>query len=467
VHEALHRVRQAWDGTPYEGQAWLVGGWVRDTLLGLPEPNDIDVVVLGDALDAAQTLVKAGIANGAPVLYPRFRTATVQVGDLTIEVAQARKESYSKDSRKPRVEPATLLEDAQRRDFTVNALMRSLWDDQVSDPLGTGLRDLEDRILRTPQDPRQTFSDDPLRMLRAVRFKWQLRGFRLAPGLKESIVDNALRLQIVSAERVRDETVRILGLVEADRALSDLLALGLLGVFAPDLAAMRGVEQGGPHHLDVFDHTCLVVRNVGPHDLVLTLAALLHDVGKPRTRSVDHQGRTRFLDHERVGAEIAKEWLQAMRFPGDTVSRVSLLVKNHMRLAGLKVLSPAAVRRLARDLGQELDRLICLIEADANALRPGTRSADLKPLRDQVKAVLEQTPLTALVSPLDGKEIMRLTGLKAGPDIGSIKRRLTELVIEGEIKPGDKDAAKAWVLNAHATRQADESSCMIEDHPEA
>ena len=442
--------------------AWLVGGWVRDELLGRPSRSDVDIVLLGDALQAAEILARAGVASQPPVLYSRFGTAMVRVGDLTLELVTARRESYSKDSRKPRVEPASLLEDAQRRDFTVNALLLGLWDGKIVDPLGLGLRDLESRTLRTPREPSQTFSDDPLRMLRAVRFKWQLGGWSFAPGLAESIAENAHRLEIVSAERTRDELIKMLALVDADKALCDLLELGLLARFAPELAAMRGVEQGDYHHLDAFDHTCFVVRNVGPSDLTLSLAALLHDLGKPRTRVIDAEGKTRFFGHETVGATLAREWLEAMRFSGEMIANVALLVKNHMRFTGLTNLSPSAARRLVRDLGDQLDRLLALVEADANALKPGVRGLDLGPIRAQIAETLRETPRETLVSPLDGNEISTLTGLGSGPSIGRIKKQLTEMVLSGELRAGDQEAARAWVLSTFATRDGATTSSIDE-----
>lgn len=436
---------------------------MRDELLGRPTRNDVDIVLLGDALQAAEILARAGVASQPPVLYSRFGTAMVRVGDLTVELATARRESYTRESRKPKVEPATLLEDAQRRDFTVNALLRGLWDGQVLDPLDLGLRDLESRVLRTPKEPGRTFSDDPLRMLRAVRFRWQLGGWEFAPGLGESIAKNAYRLEIVSSERIRDELVKMLALADADKALTDLLELGLLARFAPDLAAMRGIEQGDYHHLDAFDHTCLVVRNVGPKDLTLSLAALMHDLGKTRTRIIDDGGKTRFFGHETVGATLAREWLESMRFSGETVENVALLVKNHMRFTGLSHLSPSAARRLIRDMGDQLDRLLALVEADANALKPGVRGLDLGPIRAQIAETLRETPRETLVSPLNGNEISSLTGIETGPEIGQIKRRLTEMVLSGEIKAGDKEAAKSWVLSTFATQDGATTSSIDKD----
>jgi poly(A) polymerase len=206
-----------------------------------------------------------------------------------------------------------------------------------------------------------------------------------------------------------------------------------------------------------------VVRNVGPKDLTLSLAALMHDLGKTRTRIIDDGGKTRFFGHETVGATLAREWLESMRFSGETVENVALLVKNHMRFTGLSHLSPSAARRLIRDMGDQLDRLLALVEADANALKPGVRGLDLGPIRAQIAETLRETPRETLVSPLNGNEISSLTGIETGPEIGQIKRRLTEMVLSGEIKAGDKEAAKSWVLSTFATQDGATTSSIDKD----
>jgi poly(A) polymerase len=442
MHAALQSIAQATKGTPFEGNLWLVGGAVRDELLGRPEPNDFDIVTELSSGDLAQFLFDQGVSSLEPVTYARFGTALVRVAGANIELATARKESYAPDSRKPDVEPATLGQDARRRDFTVNALMRNLHSGELVDLLGNGLADLEARILHTPLDPATTFRDDPLRMLRAVRFVWTLR-FAPAPGLYDAIRSECRRLDIVSAERIRDEFLKILALEEASEALEDLRATSLLKVFAPELDAMKGVEQGGYHHLDVWDHTRLAVRNAGTGDPILTLATLLHDVGKPETRSIDANGHTRFFQHESVGASMARELLNRLRLSQDVIEATALLVKNHMRLQTADSISASMARRLVRDLGAELDRLLCLVEADASALKPGVKVMDVRAIRRRIEEVQTATPAETLESPLTGSEIMELTGLEEGPEVGRIKAMLLEKVLEGELAPGDKERAKA------------------------
>lgn len=440
MHPALEIIRNAIAGTPFEGQVWLVGGAVRDELLGVKGSNDFDLVTELNALELAQLLWKVGASEIAPVTYPRFGTALVRTSGMDIELVTARRESYDEDSRKPDVVPATLLEDARRRDFTVNALMRNLGSEELFDPLEVGVSDLDARILRTPLDPAATFRDDPLRMLRAVRFVWLLR-FEPAPGLYEAIRVEAGRLSIISGERIREEFLKMLRLGDADRALEDLRTTGLLAQFAPELEAMKGVEQGGYHHLDVWDHTRLAVRKAPLGDDLVRLAVLLHDVGKPPCRSIDANGNTRFFQHERVGAEMTLEIMERLRFSGEETETVAKLVRNHMRLQTTPELSPSAARRLVRDLGPDLDRLMEVVEADASALKPGVKVMDVGAIRRRIEEVAAATPAQTLESPLSGDEIMRICGLEPGPEVGKRKAWLLEQVLEGRLAPGDGEEA--------------------------
>jgi poly(A) polymerase len=431
-------------GTPYEGRLWLVGGAVRDDLLGRPTPTDLDIVLESDALALANLLREKGVSDIDPVVYPRFGTALLRVSGIDVELITARRESYESASRKPTVESATLEEDALRRDFTVNTLLRNIHTDELRDPLGTGLSDLKGKVLRTPLDPRATFHDDPLRMLRAVRFRWQL-GFHPAPGLYEAVKEEAARLRIISAERIRDEWVKMLILPDADRAQVDLMELGLFRIFAPEFEAMKGVEQGAFHHLDVWEHSLLVLRNVGPGDLTLSLAAFLHDVGKPPTRSLDEEGHIRFFGHEAVGAEIARDLLRRLKFSNDQIEPIAKLVRNHMRLGSMPHFTPAAARRLIRDMDGQVEDLLHLVEADANGLKRGVRRLDLTPVRKRLEEVQRETPRSILESPLSGEEIMRITGLSPGREVGKIKDMLIERVLEGDLQPGDKEGAEELI----------------------
>lgn len=364
---------------------------------------------------------------------------------VRIEIATARQESYSEDSRKPDVRPASLKQDALRRDFTVNTLLYDPWaedtESRVVDLLGLGLSDLKARVLRTPQPPDQTFIDDPLRMLRAVRLKNKL-GFQFADGLEDSIKRNAPRLRILSAERVQEEFVKMLALQDPAAPIEDLDQLGLLAEFAPEISALRGVEQGEFHYADVFDHTIAALRNVKSSDLAVRLAILLHDIGKPATRTVEENGRVRFFGHERLGEEMAEQILLRLRFGSKTIERVKLLVRNHMRLTSFgKDYTDAAVRRLVRDLGPETENLLTLIEADKSAMKRDAGTTDVQGVRDRISAILKEVPAESLRSPLSGDEVIEELGLEQGPQVGEALRILEEAVLDGALSHDDKSGA--------------------------
>lgn len=446
MHPALSAIASATLGTQYEGQLWLVGGAVRDELLGRPVSSDFDIVLEDSAQELAAFLYKKGLSKLEPVTYARFGTAMVRVEGINVELATARKESYAEDSRKPVVEPATLLEDARRRDFTVNALMLNLHSGKQVDLLGNGMQDLQHKILRTPLDPVATFRDDPLRMLRAIRFRWKL-GFTPAPGLYDAIRQEADRLDIISEERIQEELVKMLALADADKCFRDLLETNLLAQFAPELVAMVGVEQGKYHHLDVWEHTLLVLKNAGTGDLVLSLAALLHDVGKPVTRSIDARGNTRFFSHETVGADMAANLLRRLKFSKDVIDDVHLLVRNHMRLGSSPKFTSSAARRVIRDLGPNLERFLNLVDADSRGLKRGVRVMNMDAIKAKLADVQAVTPASKLVSPLTGEEIMAILGVPEGPQVGKAKTLLTERVLDGFLDPEDKSGAKAILLD--------------------
>jgi len=447
LDRALERLRNGLLGTPYEGTVYLVGGYVRDKLLGRPLPSDVDLVLEGDALQLAQFLYEQGIADHPPVTYPRFGTAMVHVGALAVELVTARAESYHDASRKPaEVQPATLYEDALRRDFTVNTLLENLHTGEIVDPLGTGLTDLQAKLLRTPRDPHETFYEDPLRMLRAVRFTVQL-GFTLDPAAVQAIREQAERLKIVSIERVQTEFTRLMDSPQAAAGLQLLLEMGLLKQFAAPLLPMVGCTQNDYHLYDVWGHSLKTVEYVDPTGLSLPawelrLAALLHDVGKPATKTVDEDGAIHFYEHDRVGAQIAREWLRALRYSNETIERVTTLVRLHMRPG---FYTPqwrdAAVRRLIRDAGALLEPLLRLVEADIGAQRHDVVHADIAALRQRIAQVQAAQPATRWRSPLTGKQLMQHFGLKPSPLVGQLKQHLEEQVIEGVLHPDDTEHA--------------------------
>jgi poly(A) polymerase len=408
-------------------QAWVVGGYVRDKLLGRPHPNPDVVVEGGDALQVAMRFAELAGAE-PPVTFERYGTAQVTLPGHLVEFVSARAESYSPDSRKPDVRPATLEEDLRRRDFTINTLLMDL-DGQVHDSLG-GRSDLDVRILRTPTDPLRTFADDPLRMLRAVRFASEL-GFELAPDLLPAMRQMKSRLAppVISVERTADELRRMLTSERPRRAIELLDAGELLEVILPEVAACKGVPQSGYHTHDVYGHTLLTVERV-PGDLVLRLAALFHDVGKPSTATPDGA----FTGHENVGAELARSALERLRFSQKEIETVVKLVRLHLRPVYYRSeWTDGAVRRLARDAGQELDRLMALARADVGA-SAYPEPEKLDELQARLDAVRSEKPsrLKPLVS---GADVMRLRGIPPGPEVGRVKQRLQELVIDGDIAP--------------------------------
>ena len=408
-------------------KAWIVGGYVRDKLLGRPHANPDVVVENGDALELARHFAELAGAP-PPVTFERFGTAQVTMPGHLVEFVTARSESYAPDSRKPDVRPASLEEDLRRRDFTINTLLMdtkgAIWD-----PLG-GRKDLEARVLRTPADPERTFSDDPLRMLRAFRFATEL-GFEPAPDLVPAMRKLRSRLAppVISVERVSDEVRKMLVSPSPGRALRLLDEAELLEVILPEIAAGKGVPQSGYHTHDVFGHTVLTVEATPP-DLLLRVAALFHDVGKPSTA----RGDGTFLGHEEVGADIARAALERLRFSTREIDVVAGLVRLHLRPVFYKSeWTDGAVRRLARDAGPLLERLMALARADiAASAYPDPEKLD--ELQARLDAVRAERP--SRLSPIiTGEEIMRIRGIAPGPEVGKIKDRLEELVLEGEIAP--------------------------------
>jgi poly(A) polymerase len=424
-----------------EVRAWAVGGYVRDRILGR-EHREIDVVVEdGRGPELAAHFARL-TGSPPPVVFERFGTAQVMWGDRPIEFASARAESYREDSRKPDVQPASIDDDLRRRDFTVNALLMN-FDGKVEDRLVTGLADLRARLLRTPLDPIATFSDDPLRMLRAVRFAAQL-DFELDTSLLPAMRSLADRLgpPVVSVERIADELRKMLLSDRPQKALELLDAGGLLPRVLPELVACKGVEQGGYHTHDVYGHTLETVA-LTPPDLVVRLAALFHDTGKPATAAPDGS----FLGHEKVGAELAMAALARLRFSNNVIERVAHLVRLHLRPVYYEpAWTDGAVRRLAREAGGDLPALLQLARADI-AASAYDQPEKLEELERRLAAVLEESP-SRLTSPVTGEDIMRARGLEPGPEVGRLKARLDELVLEGTIEP--KREAILRYLDTHA-----------------
>jgi poly(A) polymerase len=444
IPDPVRALRTAIEGTEWQGDLFLVGGAVRDALMGQPTSHDFDLVTRSDAVRLAEFLNQIGFASSPPVLYSQFGTSMVRSGEIAFELVTARTESYRGDSRKPAVCAATYRQDAYRRDFTVNALRADIRSGEVLDDVG-GLPDLNEGVLRTPLEPITTFHEDPLRMLRAVRFRHRL-GFQYATGLVDALKSCVTRLSIISLERVRDEFNSILAGREPHLAFAELQSFGLLGQPIPEFDTLVGVEQGSFHHLDVWNHTLLVLQNLGKRaSLNLRWAALLHDIAKPQTRTVDAEGRVWFFSHETVGEEMSKAILRRLRFSEADVFEISHYVRGHMRIGTAETFSTSAARRLLREFGEKSWELLDLVEADSSALKPGVNKLDLAAVREQLAKTSVATPIGSLVSPLDGNEIIQDLGAIPGPEVGRLKHLLTEAVLNGEIAPGDKAAALEYL----------------------
>ncbi len=450
----LETLRRTTRGSCYEGRLYLVGGAVRDKFLhprtdrratpGATESSeDIDIVLEGDAGELAQFLHEKGIAEHTPVTYPRFGTAMITIDGRQVEIVGARTESYEPGSRKPSTSPATLLADVARRDFTINTLLENLHTREVKDLTGLAQQDIQNKTIRTPQDPRVTFDDDPLRMLRAVRFAARF-GFAIDPDTYAAISEMAPRLAIVSGERIRDEFVKIVMCARAAWGLETLRETGLLSQFAPELCAMCGVTQNIYHIYDVWTHTLRTLDSVPTESgMILRLTALLHDVGKVETRSVDADGDVHFYHHQTVGARLARKLMRRLRFPASQIDQVAFLISMHLRVGEYdNQWSDAAVRRLIRDAGPHLEDAIRLTQADKAAANPDVPSVDLDALSEHVARAKDEIAGRRLASPLSGREIMEVLGLEPGPEIGSIKAYLESEVIDGRLAPGDTTGAR-------------------------
>ena len=438
----LQRLREATEGSEYEGRLYLVGGIVRDKIMGLPEQEDVDIVLEGDATQLAAFLREKGLAEHEPVVYPRFGTAMVTVGGRQVELVSARAESYQPESRKPDVQFASLREDSLRRDFTINTLLENLHTGETLDLLGCARSDIERRAIRTPANPESTFAEDPLRMLRAVRFAARF-DFTIERETYDAIVREAERLAIVSRERVRDELVKILTSPGAAKGLDLLRETGLLSQFAPELAEMHGVTQNIYHVYDCWTHTLKTLEALPPESgLILRLAALFHDIGKPRTRTEDEKGSVHFYTHQMIGADLTRRVMNRLRFSKDEIDRAAKMVSTHLRVGEYDSdWSDAAVRRLMRDAGDMLSDLIELTRADKAASNVEMPTVDLVEFQQRVAEVRRAVDVGSLRSPLDGREIMAALGAPPGPILRQAKEFLTNEVIEGRLQPDDKDTA--------------------------
>jgi poly(A) polymerase len=424
-------------------QVYLVGGSVRDQLLGRPL-KDLDLTT-----DATPDQIRGILVDLRPKgLYDvgaRFGTIgavfDLDDGPIDVEITTYRSEEYEPGSRKPRVEYGTSLQDdLSRRDLTINAMARDVRSDAIVDPFG-GQRDLARKVIRAVGDASARFAEDPLRMLRAVRLAVEL-GFEIEAETAEAIRRQAGTLAKISRERVAAELNRVLTSPEPARGLQLLVALELMPLVMPELLPLRTTHEGS-RSKDVFAHTLRVVQNAPP-DLVLRWAALLHDVGKPKTRVV-HDGEVQFPGHERVGEAMARQILGGLKMDGHTIEQVAQLVGMHMRVNQYDdAWTDGGVRRLMRDAGDELERLLRLSEADVTSARAEKVAAArgrVEALRQRCARIAEQEEVAKLQSPLDGNDLMAMFDRPPGPWIRPVKDYLLDLVLDGELAMDDRERA--------------------------
>jgi len=436
-------------------QAYVIGGFVRDLLLGRTS-KDIDIVVIGNGQDLAKECARVLRVNKVSV-FENFGTAQFKYKDLDVEFVGARKESYRQDSRKPIVENGTLEDDQNRRDFTINALALSLHADTFGDIIDpfNGLEDLEKGIIKTPLHPDATYSDDPLRMMRAIRFASQL-GFKIENESLTSILNNASRLEIISVERIMDELNKIILSDSPSRGFKLLNTTKLLHQFFPELVALQGVETiDGKSHKDNFFHTLEVLDNISENTdhLWLRWAAIMHDIAKPPTKRFDQEVGWTFHGHEELGARMTSKIFRRLKLPLDAKMKyVEKLVRLHLRPIALVkgTVSDSAVRRLLFEAGNDIDDLMTLCNADITSknefkVKKFKNNFDLVTLK--LKAVEEKDRVRNFQPPISGELIMKVFGLKPCNEIGTLKMKIKDAILEGTID-NEYESAYQYMLKA-------------------
>ncbi len=422
--------------------AWVVGGFVRDLILNRPS-KDIDIVVLGSGVEVAQELSLELGKDSSLAVFKNFGTAQVKHQDYVIEFIGARKESYNRDSRNPAIESGTLQDDQLRRDFTINSLYLSLNSDdygQLLDPFG-GVQDIQDQRLVTPTDPNTTFSDDPLRMLRAIRFAARL-DFTIDPVTWEAIQNNAERIRIVSAERISDELNAMIMGDTPSKAFNLLFESQLLHIIFPELAAMQGIETiAGKSHKDNFYHTLQVLDQLCAlsDNLWLRWAAILHDIAKPATKRFEPKVGWTFHGHEDRGSRMVKGIFRRMRLPlDDKMKFVEKMVAMHLRpiVLSQEIVTDSAVRRLIVEAGDDIDSLMLLCQSDItskNERKVQRHLENLKKVNDKIRDVQERDELRNWQPVLTGHHIMQHFAINKPQQIGELKDATKEAILEGII----------------------------------
>jgi len=435
-------------------ECYVIGGYVRDLFLHR-ESTDIDVVVVGSGISLAEAVAKK-LGKGAHLsVFKTYGTAQVKRGDLELEFVGARRESYTRDSRNPIVEDGTLQEDQDRRDFTINAMaicLNSSRYGELLDPFD-GIGDLERCIIRTPLNPDITFSDDPLRMMRAIRFATQL-GFNLHPDTFDAIRRNASRLEIITRERIAEELNKIMMSRRPSEGWLLLDKTGLLPLVLPDLAALKGVEvKDGKGHKDVFLHTLKVLDNLADSSdkLWLRWAALLHDIGKPRSKAWDPQAGWTFRNHNYIGAKMVPRIFAKLKLPlNEKMEYVKKMVDLHMRPINLieDTVTDSAVRRLLFEAGDDIEDLMLLCDADITSRNEEKKARfhrNYQLVRQKMVELEERDRIRNFQPPVKGDEIMEILHLEPCSIVGELKSAIKDAILDGII-PNEYEPAKEYML---------------------